>query len=243
MKILVTRPEPDAARTAARLEALGHETAIASILVAEFLPPPAGLVRPRTILLTSGNATRGVARWPEIADWADIPVLCVGEHTAALALEAGFSDVRSADGDVEDLTALVMAIRRPEDGPLLYLTTDARSGRLAEDLTAAGYPIEVVESYRMQPLAALPDSVVGDIRSGTLDGVLLYSQRTAAIFRALVDQHELAPFMSAVRLFAISDKAASPFDFGRISVAAEPTEDSLLALLPNPTGTSDAGIR
>lgn len=231
MRLLITRPEPDASATAARLATLGHETVIASMLVAEFLPEPAGLERPSAILLTSGNATRALARWPNISDWLDIPVFSVGDHTAQLVAEIGFREVQSASGDVDDLTTLVRATRRPRDGRLLYPTTKARMGRLAEDLDADGYTVETLEIYRMNPRPALPESVISGIGNATIDGVLLYSQRTAAIFAKLVAVANLRSAAEKLKLFAISPNTAVPLDFGDLHIAAEPTENGLFDLL------------
>src|SRR5262245_62204980 len=103
MRLLLTRPEPEASVTAARLAALGHAVLVEPLLRIDFVPPPAGLATPAAIVFTSGNAVRAVGQWPDVAAWAGVPTFAVGERTASLAAAAGFSDVRSAAGEAEAL--------------------------------------------------------------------------------------------------------------------------------------------
>src|SRR6185312_11188377 len=93
--ILVTRPEPGASRTAARLTALGLHPIMAPVLRIE--PVPASLPaaeRVAAVLATSGNA---VDLLP--ASYRGCRLLTVGNATAARARVAGFRQVFSADGD------------------------------------------------------------------------------------------------------------------------------------------------
>src|SRR4030088_3031309 len=107
MRLLVTRPEPDNARTAAALRAKGHEVVLAPLLHIEAVagatlgaPPWAA------ILLTSANGARALASHPQRGELLAVPVLAVGRSSADAARAAGFADVTSADGDADDLARL-----------------------------------------------------------------------------------------------------------------------------------------
>jgi uroporphyrinogen-III synthase len=243
MRLLVTRPEPEATRTAERLRALGHEPVMAPMLTSVFLDPPMPAIEPAAILLTSLNGVRGLMRWPVPDTWFALPVLAVGDRTAEAAREAGFVTVHSADGDGIALAALVMATLRPEAGPLLYPAAVDRAGAWTNSLTEAGYGLELVEVYRMEPVASLPDSVVACLRDGGIDGVLVYSPRTAKALSDCVDRLDPRPAIDTLALYALSPNVAAAMRFGDLRVAEKPTDDALLALIPASMGTSPSGAR
>src|SRR5262245_47166179 len=105
MRILVTRPEPEAQRFAARLKEHGIEAVVApltSIELAEAALPP--LENVQALVFTSANAVRAYAAK---GGRGDLPVYAVGEATAAAARLAGYAEVVSAGSDAEGLAALL----------------------------------------------------------------------------------------------------------------------------------------
>jgi hypothetical protein len=78
MRLLVTRPEPDAERTAAVLRARGHDVVVAPVLriepvAAEFSRGPfAG------VIMTSANAAQAIAAHPRLGELTALPVFAVG---------------------------------------------------------------------------------------------------------------------------------------------------------------------
>lgn len=243
MRLLVTRPEPEATRTAERLRALGHEPVMAPLLETQFLDPPAPRFRPAAILLTSGNGLRGLLRWPESRGWIDAPVLAVGDRTAEAARAAGFTDVGSADGDGEALASLAIESLDPNNGTLLYPAAVDRAGHWPERLIAAGFTLSLVETYRMDPVARLPNRVEDDLHQGRIDGILLYSPRTAKTFVELVGRLDPQPLLDHLSIYALSPNVACALTFGTAFIASEPTDDALLALIPKSMGTSPSGVR
>src|SRR5215831_4789595 len=147
MRVLVTRPEADARRTAATLSALGHEARVAPLLSiepvsdAELGPPPW-----QAILMTSANAAHAIARHRRFAELRALPVLAVGRHTADAALAAGFAEVASAGGDAGALAAFA-ADRFANGPPLLYLAGREQARDLASDLAPRGLAVRTVEIY------------------------------------------------------------------------------------------------
>lgn len=232
MRLLVTRPEPEATRTAERLRALGHEPVIAPMLETVFLDPILPAMDPAAILVTSLNGVRCLTRWTLPAGWFALPVLAVGDRTAEAARDAGFRDVRSADGDGEALATLAIASLDPKRGPLFYPAATDRAGNWPDRLVAAGFTVRLVEAYRMDPVTNLADSVVTALREETIDGILAYSPRTAStLSRALKAVQPPLP-LADVAFYALSPNVAAALDFDRVIAANEPTEDALLALLP-----------
>lgn len=238
MRILVTRPQPDADKTAAKLRALGHEPVMAPLLTVVFAAPPVDLAEPAALMLTSRNAVRAVSRWPQAAGWRDRPVFVTGQGTGDAARRAGFADVRSADGNAADLAALVMAEIGPALRPILYPAARDRSEGFVEVLRTKGYDVLVVEAYRAEIAASFDPAVCEALRFSRIDVVLLYSRRTAVAFQQAVERAGLASALGGIRLYALSARVAEPLgDLGvEIVVAAHPDEDSLLALLPMEPG-------
>jgi len=233
MRLLVTRPQPDAARTATRLRALGHAPLVQPMLSPEYLPFDIPGV-PAAIALTSRNGVRALAVLPSAARWTSVPVFAVGAATAAAAREAGFADVRSADGDGSALADLVSAVLDPAAGEILYPAAEEHRPDLERLLSARGFCLRVATAYRMAPAAELAPPVRSALAAGAVDGVLLYSPRTAAVFAGLVAQAGLYDALAAAAIYAISkaaaDAAAWP-DPARLRIAGQPTEEAILSLL------------
>ena len=101
MRVVVTRPQADGERTAAALEALGHEVLVAPLMRIE--PVAVDLAGTwSAIVITSANALQAA---PATAD-KTLPVFAVGDRSAEAARRAGFSEVSSANGDIKDLVRL-----------------------------------------------------------------------------------------------------------------------------------------
>src|SRR5437870_3509326 len=109
MRLLVTRPEPDAHRTAAGLRSRGRGVLTAPLLEIEPIRD-ADLGAPawHAGVMASANAAHAIAAHPRLAELRSLPVLAVGRHTAQAARGAGFADVAFADGDAQDLTRLAV---------------------------------------------------------------------------------------------------------------------------------------
>jgi hypothetical protein len=129
MRILVTRPLEDGKEIAARLAERGHQALLAPLLEPRFQDGPLleeqghELDNVQALLATSANGIRAFIRR---SARRDLPVFAVGPQTAKEAREAGFGDVRSADGDAK---ALAEATRRwaSPAGILLHVCAQGRA--------------------------------------------------------------------------------------------------------------------
>lgn len=234
MRLLVTRPQPDADRTAARLAALGHEALVQPLLTIAFNPPPADQERPGAILVTSQNAVRALTTWPQMRDWQAIPVFAAGPATARALADAGFKDVRTGARDSGSLADIVIETYLKNAGPILYPAARDRAGALAGGLFAQGYDVRTVEAYRADPVTRFDPDVRDALVRGQIDGVLLYSGRTAKTLKALAAAEGISDSLARPQYFLISRHVAGIVAdlSARIQVAERPDEDSLLALIP-----------
>jgi uroporphyrinogen-III synthase len=227
--VLVTRPEPGASATAARLRALGFEPVLAPLLVVEQLA--ANLPAPdtvRAVLATSGNA---VAALPPA--WHALPLLAVGDATAARARDAGFAAVTSAAGDAAALLALVVRLLPPGGAPLLLAAGEGQGEALAAALAAAGYAAIRREVYAARPAQSLPDTVQALLAAERVRAAWVFSAATARTFVRVIGESSAAALGRADAL-AIGPAAAvalQALPWRSIRIAARPNQDEMLALL------------
>jgi uroporphyrinogen-III synthase len=235
MQLLVTRPLGEAERTAEVLRARGHDVLLAPLLRIEPCPDAEIGSGPwAAVLLTSGNAARAIAVHPKRQALLELPAVAVGRQTAAAAREAGFRDVVSADGDGADLARLVRARYAAAERPLLYLAGQDRARDLAAELAPHGIRVDSVTIYRALAAEALPDHVLEALKACRVDGVLHYSQRTAAIFVRCLRAQGFETELPRLTHYCLSARVAEPLRAAgatAIRIAAGPEEDLLLALL------------
>src|SRR6266853_4751178 len=118
MRALVTRPRAEAASLADALGERGIAAIIEPLLDIHYRAEPApDLAGVQAVLCTSANGVRALAR---LTDERRVPLVAVGEASAARARDEGFCCVESAGGTVDDLIRLAAARLRPEAGRLLH---------------------------------------------------------------------------------------------------------------------------
>jgi len=233
MRLLVTRPEPDGAKTAELIGTLGHRVHFHPLLTPEYYPLT-GEHKPAALAVTSRNGVRALASWPESLAWRALPVFAVGDATAKSARAAGFSNVVSADGDGEALAGLIRKQFDPSTGPVLYAAGRNRSQGFTDALKVTGVDLDLVVAYHMPGATVMPPELQVLLRSGSLDGVVFYSRRSAELFVLLVEAAGLDEIWPNLDLFALSQQIADVFaerPVRRIEVASAPREDAMLELL------------
>ncbi len=231
-RALITRPLEDAKPVAARLADLGIDAVIEPLLFIDYKDDAdVAFDGVQALLFTSANGVRALAR---NSDERSLPVLTVGDASAREARVAGFADVTSAGGDVEDLAALAMGRLKSEDGILLHIAGSAVAGDLAGRLEQAGFAYRRAVLYGARTADALSYKCVRSIRDGQIDAALFFSPRTAATFVRLAQAQGLSPHcrsMDAVCLSAAVAETMSELPWQRCLTAREPTLDALLDIL------------
>jgi uroporphyrinogen-III synthase len=235
LRVLVTRPERQAARTAAAVEKRGHVALIASVLRIEPIPD-AELGAPpwAGVLMTSANAAESAAHHVRRAELSALAVFTVGRRSAEAARAAGFSDVRSADGDQHALVRLVTATLAPPCAPLLYLAGEDRAGDLPGMLAAYGLPVRTVVVYRAVAVPQLPPAACTALAEGRIDAVLHFSRRSASAFLNAAARDELLAAALKVTHCCLSEEVAAPLAAAGariLRIAPRPDEAALLDLL------------
>jgi uroporphyrinogen-III synthase len=236
MKVLVTRPLPDAETLAMVLTARGIEVVLEPLLTIRPKPGTAALLEKelggvQALLFTSAN---GVRVFAGASPRRELPVFAVGDATAIAAKAAGFARVESAQGNVAALAKLAAARLKPGNGALLHPASSETAGDLAGDLAKAGFNLRRAAIYDSLPAESLSVETQALIRRGALDAVLFFSPRTARCFVRLAAKAKLNDGLAKTLAFALSAEVAGALremEWQRIAVAEAPTEDSLLASL------------
>jgi uroporphyrinogen-III synthase len=243
MRVLVTRPAEDARSLVAALESRGHEAIIEPMLtiapVSENGAP--NLAGVQALLFTSANGVRAFAGRTAARGF---PVFTVGEGSAAAARAAGFAQVESAGGDVEDLARLVAARLEPKGGALFHAAGSKLAGDLKGALEGAGFTYRRDVLYRAETADALSDGLRAMLADGEIDAATFFSPRTAVTFVSLIQDTGLAGACARIIALALSRAVAEKLGdlaWAGVAVAARPEQDSLLACLDSiAAGTSPA---
>ena len=117
MRVIITRPEPDAASEAELIAARGHQPVLAPLLEIEFFNAALPLAGAQGLIVTSRNALRALAAHPDRAAASKLPLYAVGEATAEAASELGFAEVTAGPGTAAELARLIAREIAPERGP------------------------------------------------------------------------------------------------------------------------------
>ena len=227
--IIITRAEPGAAQTAARLTAMGvsHILSPALELAArdEILPD---LSRYAGLIFTSAN---GVRFFAEASAERGLPAWCVGPATASEAVREAFTPVHQSSGDAHDLAHFIAHhwhAHTPKT--LLHIANAASRGVVKEALESEGFKIDFVPLYEARPAESLaPDAAVA-LEADQASIVLIHSSKGAEAFLGLAKAVDL----SKTRFVTISEQAARPLQAvktGGVTVASHPDEDHLLEAL------------
>ena len=235
MRVLVTRDRHAAAETAATLARLGHEALVAPVIDITPVPTPVPSGPYDAVLATSCHAfTHG----PDVRRLSrGLPVFAVGRRTAEAARAAGFEDVRIGDGDGDGLSTLV-SLTLPRPARVLYLAGRDRKPSLETLLIGVGFQVEVVESYAAIPVDHWPETIVDRLRDGAIDAALHYSRRSAELALALTERVGIGDPFLLLHHACLSADVAEPLLAAKafaVAVAAKPDQESLLALLSQPS--------
>jgi uroporphyrinogen-III synthase len=234
MRLLLTRPEPEAERTALTLRARGHAVLVAPLLQIEPIAVALAEHPCAALMMTSGSAARMLTVHPDVSDLLSRPVFVVGAHTAAMARNAGFADVTSADGDARDLARLVARRFAGSSAKLLYLRGRETAGDLAGALARDGLDVDSIAIYQANAVPQFPAPAEEALRHGSIDGVLHFSRRTAQAYLACADARSGRHWALRPVHYCLSAQVAAPLvDAGAALIrrAARPDEAALLCLI------------
>jgi uroporphyrinogen-III synthase len=233
-RVLVTRPQPGASRTAARLDAAGFTPVVlplTEIVPLEASLPPGDVA---ALVVSSANAIRH-APAKLVSSLSDKSVFAVGDETAAAAKTAGFTNVRSSSGDAADLARDVMA-SLPVGASTAYLCGRVRLDALEAQLAERGLSVIPIETYDTHERVPGAREIAALDAGGPIAAALVYSAKSAACLARLVSPRSGTIFRSTA-FICISPRVARELvdvASGSVIAAETPDEDAMFDLLAEP---------
>lgn len=235
MRVLVTRPEPDALKLKGLLEQRGHEAVVEPLLAVSFENcEPIELEGVTTLIATSRNGLRALRHADLLGEARGLPVFAVGGATAEEARRMGFRRIIKGPGVASALAPLIASTLDPAEEVILHLAGERLAVDIARELEEQGFRASKVAAYRMEPAAALSEAVREALATGDIEAVLLMSADTAAVWARLVARHHLGDVVREVPHLCLSSVIASRLKgLGTIpvEVAEQPTLEEMLALV------------
>ncbi|MDR6432920.1 uroporphyrinogen-III synthase [Brucella pseudogrignonensis] len=203
--VLITRPEPSASVTAAKLAALGFLPVLLPLSRTFALEFSVGNQPFDTLAVTSANAFR-YASVEFLKPYKALPLFAVGEGTARAARDMGFEKVIEGGGDAVRL-ASCMAGHLPEGAKVLYLAGRIRQPIFEERVLQAGLKMQVCDVYDVERIDYSDDEIRALLPKSPFVAVLLYSGVAAQYLARMMPQIEAA-FGPDTRFLCISGRVA-----------------------------------
>jgi len=241
MRVLVTRPQPGAARTAARLQVKGHDPVLLPLSRIVAIPGRASDPVERSAGAFAVTSAAALKHWnPSGQDRHRLPLYTVGGRTASQALAAGFTDVRKGPGTGRDLARMIVAdesagrLELSDVHPLVYIAGRVRKSTFESELAACKVPFSSIEVYNTEKISYSADFLNDRLKDMPVDGVLLYSANAASMFFELAHPILSSNELKNIEFFCISETVAAivrETAAARCHVAKDPDEHLLLSLL------------
>lgn len=231
-RVLVTRPEPGASRTAARLREMGF--APVSLPLSMTMPL---VVNPKTlanhadaVAVTSANAIRH-ASTALLERLHALPCHAVGRRTAEAARRAGFLSVTEGPSDALGLAGQMATTLAGKS--VVYLCGRVRFAGFEERLDRAGVHVQPMETYDTMAVDYSSEDVAEALSDQRVEAVLLYSATAAAAAGELTGRPTLNRLFETAEVLALSARIALAYrpSGDGVRVAGTPREEDLLALL------------
>jgi uroporphyrinogen-III synthase len=226
LPVLITRPEPQAARfSKAVLARYGTlvEPIACPLLTPVFLPVENHSGHYGALILTSETGAIAAGRMAEGGALLPRLAFCVGNRTAKVAQDLGF-DTHSAAADAEALVNLIL--EHQQAGPFLHLHGRETRGDIVGRLRAEGLLAVGLEVYVQEPRGLTDEVRVLLAQQGEIVAPL-FSPRTAMLFaKALEDTAVFARITCIALSLAVAQEVnLKKFE---VRIAMQPTQESLL---------------
>jgi uroporphyrinogen-III synthase len=207
MHILFTRPLEDCHEMILKFQSLGHEVSHLPLISIERLKyEHLNYSEFGGIIFTSANAVKFL----DIKSIdKKIACFCVGSATEKKARSVGFQNVFAAEGNVNNLKELILQNFNPSEGKLLYISGEAISSNLDQDLISNGYTVERVINYRANPIEKYDENFIEKLKLKMPEITYIYSQNSAINFLKIIKNYQLETLWMNTNLMCIGEKSSS----------------------------------
>lgn len=160
-----------------------------------------------------------------------IPVFTVGDKTAKSAIESGFSDVHSANGNADDLGELLDKSFGQRPAKLLHV---CGLNNKEINVQHKNIHIEQCVTYRMNRMKELSPAAIDSLRTGHIECVTFFSRRSAENFIKLIEHHDLTSCLPSISALCISNsvlKCVQDLKWKTVAAARYPTRTAMIELI------------
>lgn len=229
--VIVTRGEPGASETAARIKEMGL-TPLVSPAIELIDAPDVEIPDIRGVsglIFTSANGVRFFAQRNHnrrLRAW------CVGPATADAARLAGFQQVQESEGDAADLAQFILQSTERTAAPLLHVANAAAKGNLKANLEAAGQPVVFCPLYKAETASSLERRVVKLLDEKQSALLLVHSEKGARAFLQLAANWSLSR-LTGIAISPTVGEVLTQAGLNKTHIAKAPNETELLNAMQN----------
>ncbi|MCM1001596.1 MAG: uroporphyrinogen-III synthase [Wolbachia endosymbiont of Melophagus ovinus] len=228
--ILLTRPLSDSLDTRSALRKYGYKVYIEPVFTIKYLQPDISAYEFDVVISTSKNSVKAFS---QICKVDDLPIITVGSSTMQTAKDLGFSDIISADSNVEGLISFIknhysIAVK------FLYIRGQEISCDLKKRLSEEGFNVREVILYKTIIKRNLTHRCKNLLSGSKIDSVAFFSSQTARIFCSLVSKSGLSHAMSDIVAYAMSKNIADSLKsikWKKVTTSRLPTKESLIDMI------------
>jgi len=181
------------------------------------------------LIFTSANAVRVFSGQTRIRDKK---VYVVGNNTAQEASAAGFQNIVSACGNIQDLMTLVQNTENL--GPFLYVRGRETSINLLKTLSSFDITLKEVIVYEAKAATSFTEALLRELENQVIEYALFFSKRTAETFVSLAQEHGLEDHMRTIKALCISESVInclSVLPWKHTYVSDTPDRQGMVSLL------------
>lgn len=202
--ILLTRPLLDSFNTRNILRKYGYKVYIEPVFTIKYLNPDISAHEFDVVISTSKNSVKAFS---QICKVDDFPIITVGNSTMQTAKDLGFSDIISADSNVDGLISFIKA-HYSSAIKFLYIRGQEVSCDLKKRLSEEDFNVREVVLYKTIIKRSLTNRCKNLLLDGKIDGVAFFSSQTARVFCSLVLKSGLSHAMNNTAAYTMSKNIA-----------------------------------
>ena len=207
MHILLTRPLEDCSEMIIKFKSMGYQVSHLPLLNIDKVDyEEINFAEYKGIIFTSANAVKFL-EYRQIDK--KILCFCVGSATEKKARSAGFQNVITAEGSVENLKELVLQNFDQKNGKLIYVSGETISVDLDQQLIREGYNIKRIVNYKTNHNQKFDENFVKELKLKIPDMVYIYSQNSALSFINFIKVHQSETLWMNTNLMCIGEKTSS----------------------------------
>ena len=206
MHILITRPLDDSEEIILKFRDLGHKVSHMPVIEIEKVSfQDIDFGEYKALIFTSANSLK-------FLDTKKIHkkvfCFCVGLATEKKALQLGFQNVITAEGNVRNLEELILQNFNSSDGKILYISGEVISNDLDKNLNLKGYNVKRIINYKTKPIQKLDDKFIQSLKLNIPQIVYIYSKSSAESFLNLSKYYDLNDYWMNTNLMCMSEKTS-----------------------------------